>query len=258
MINHLRTLLLNQSGSLQPGLAYPGEELVAPTYTIKLLPFHLDVVHSLLFGSFHDRAYINWRLREFLPILHDSPMEEAVLDLDPRVTYLPFDNRLYERTGTVITPQPGITDQLYLIQTQSAFAFKSYYNWFIDVVDGSHVSVQDLSDPINLSPPVIFPYGVVDGLSDSIQLPRSPYSFQFQPTSGDAWTVSIVAPPKTSVMDVYKLVKGALTNEILNDIFGSPSVEPYLSFRNVWETSPFPSWQLGALILATGYRINEL
>lgn len=259
MINALRTLLLNRQGSDNPGFSYPGEEFVPSVYTAKSLSVALKTVHQLIFGISPDRAQLNWRLRELLAILHSTPMVQAVLELDPRVTYLPFNNFLFTQviTGPVVQPQGVTTDLLYPLIVDNTND-QIYYSWKITVVDGTHVSIQVLSDPVHIPSPVVELYSVSGGISSVVSLAGSPHNIRFQPTAGDQWLLTVLQSPTRNLMDVYSNAKQGLLQDTAAVLFGTPAVEPYLSFKNLWELSPHPSWQLCGLVLALGYRINEL
>lgn len=259
MINALRTLLLNQPGSNSTGFSYPGEEFVPPTYGAKPLTTDLFTVYQLIFGINPDRAQLNWRLRELLAILHTTPMVEAVLDLDPRVTYLPFNDSLFTQVteGPVIQPQGSTTDMLYPTIVENV-TNQIYYSWMITVLDSTHVQIQVLINPGNVPSPVTETYTTSNGLSSIVPLPGSPHSIQFQPTSDDQWLLTVLQTPAIGLIDVYNNAKRGVTQDLSNELFGLPLVEPYQSFQNLWQLHPFPSWQLCGLVLALGYRINEL
>lgn len=89
MINHYRTSLLNINGNNWPGLQYPGEELVDPSFRGKKLPTHISTVRRIMLGEAPDRAYLNYRLRQLTTLWHDSILHEAATDLDSRLTYWP-------------------------------------------------------------------------------------------------------------------------------------------------------------------------
>src|ERR1700733_15786498 len=96
MINHVRTLLLNTPSAGLPAVGYPGFEFVDPAYAPRTLPTPLQDIYRLLFGDSPDQALLNWRLREYMGILHSSEVSEYVLALDPRITYLPFNDDLLD------------------------------------------------------------------------------------------------------------------------------------------------------------------
>jgi len=259
MINHFRTLLLNRDGSDQPGFSYPGEEFVPTAYNAKTLTSQLKTVHQLLFGVNPDRALINWRLRELMAILHHTFMVEAVLDLDPRVTYLPFHSVLFDLVAAspVVEPQGGTTALLYpLIAAETDEQI--YYRWKITVLNATDVQVDVLSDPILIPPTIVSNYTVSGGISSIVPLGSSPHSVRFQPTVGASWILTVLQTPAQNLVDIYSSMKAGLLLDTREALFGVQSVEPYLSFKNIWETALHPSWQLGGLVLALGYRINEL
>jgi hypothetical protein len=260
MINALRTLLLNRSGSDNPGFSYPGEEFVPPLYAAKSLPVALKLVHQCIFGLNPDRAQLNWRLRELLAILHTTPMVESVLELDPRVTYVPFASNLFTEVtaGPVIEPQGGTTALLYPLVNLEDVDDQVYYSWNITVVNGTDVSIQVLANPVLIPPPVTLNYTVSGGISSVVPLPSSQHSIRFQPTVGARWILTLLQPPARNLMEIYDNLKQGLLQDTANALFGVPPVEPYLSFKNLWELSPHPSWQLCGPVLALGYRINEL
>lgn len=92
MINHARTLLLNDK-ALPDEL---GEEFV-PEFAPLYLPRSLDRVHKILFGKQPIRQELNYKLRCIMQLLHATELAEFVLQLDPRVTYLPFDEVFWMR-----------------------------------------------------------------------------------------------------------------------------------------------------------------
>ncbi len=88
MINHVRNLLMNVSSSSQSDL--PGEEYVPVDFRPRLLTPTAAAARRILFGSSPDRLYLNYRLREYMTLLHTTELAEFVTDLDPRVTYWPL------------------------------------------------------------------------------------------------------------------------------------------------------------------------
>lgn len=86
MINHIRTLLLNEDGSNKPGANYPLEEYVPPDFQAVKLSFELKKVWCVLFGLSPDRAYKNWRLHQLLRAAEVSSLFKECLKFDPRNT----------------------------------------------------------------------------------------------------------------------------------------------------------------------------
>lgn len=94
MINHYRTILLNESGSVNQDMTYPGEEYVDPSFTKKKITSKLDTVRKLLLGQSPDRAFINYRLKQITTMWHDSILRDEVINEDNRITYWPLDTSI--------------------------------------------------------------------------------------------------------------------------------------------------------------------
>lgn len=92
MINHARTLLLNQPRR-KTHYSDIGYEYVPADYRPVELPPTLSVVRNLFFGAAPDNYFLNYRCRELLAYLHTTELSEYVYALDPRVTYWPELNK---------------------------------------------------------------------------------------------------------------------------------------------------------------------
>ena len=88
MINQGRTLLLNRDGFNRPLPTYFLEEYVDPLFKALSIPAELQSVYEVLVGTLADNAYANFRMRQYMLILHSTEFAEYVTALDPRVTYL--------------------------------------------------------------------------------------------------------------------------------------------------------------------------
>jgi hypothetical protein len=106
MINHARTLLLNQSAN-RTSPADAGYEYVPATYKETPLPTTLTTIHNIIFGKTPDNYFRNYRARELLSYLHQTELADHVYRLDPRVTYWPAmtDNKLYSTPRKVFLKQ---------------------------------------------------------------------------------------------------------------------------------------------------------
>lgn len=106
MINHARTLLLNQSAA-RTNAADAGYEYMSPTYKETPLPTTLETIHNIIFGKTPDNYFRNYRARELLSYLHQTELATYVTRLDPRVTYWPAmtDNKLYSAPKKVLLKQ---------------------------------------------------------------------------------------------------------------------------------------------------------
>jgi hypothetical protein len=103
MINHARTLLLNDKAAVSSGTL--GEEYVSPAYAPVALPTYLNTARKILLGSAPDRVFLNFRIAELLSFIHATELSEFIYALDPRVTYWPNTESDFFRTKTSITAQ---------------------------------------------------------------------------------------------------------------------------------------------------------
>ena len=92
MFNHVRTLLLNRDAD---SAVFPGEEAIPADFRPVTPPSYQQVLRAKLFGADPDKAMLNYRLRQYMTLLHATPLGHYVTDLDPRITYLPFGTDLY-------------------------------------------------------------------------------------------------------------------------------------------------------------------
>lgn len=106
MINHARTLLLNQSAN-RANPADVGYEYIPPTYNETPLPTTLATIHNIIFGKTPDNYFRNYRARELMSYLHQTELADYVYGLDSRVTYWPAmnDNKLYSTPKKVFLKQ---------------------------------------------------------------------------------------------------------------------------------------------------------
>lgn len=251
MINQLRTLLLNQPANTIALPSYPGEEFVPSDYAPRTLTGGLATVHSLLFGIAPDRAMFNMRLRQLLGIIHSTDLSEFVYALDPRVTYWPPNNEsLYSMLSNVPTIVTIVgTSTLYLSGSTSPFtdSDKLYYSYMIEVIDGSNVTIADLTTSRPLTTET---YVITAGLSNLLALPGTDIQFQFQTGVGAKWTVTWLAYPAENLPELFSNLRLGLTSDLTDQLFGVAPLEPFLTFKNLWFENPYPPYQLSGVTLA--------
>lgn len=103
MINHARTLLLNQARR-NTHYSDIGHEYVPANFKPVALPATLNMVRQLLFGSAPDNYFLNYRCRELLAYIHTTELAEYIYKLDPRVTYWPETSKpFFEPTSKRVT-----------------------------------------------------------------------------------------------------------------------------------------------------------
>lgn len=258
MINHIRTLLLNIDGSRASDTAFPGEEFVPPDFKPVSLPQPLITVRNVLFGVNPDRAMMNYRLRQYMTLIHSTELEEFTTEFDKRVTYWPSsDETLFNVTVTPIAQQVNEpAREFYFIGSVNDLfePSKLLSRWKVEVTDASNVTIQTLTEPTATT---VAAYTLTDGLSSTIQLPGSPLKFRFQGGVGSIWFVQSVAKPTLSLAEVVVHLENC--NEINSStFFGDFSAEPYKTFYNLWNSHRELPYRLGGIILTLAYRTNEL
>jgi hypothetical protein len=249
VVNHLRTLLLDVDGSLRPGREYPGEEYVPPDFRTRVYPAGLRQVWRALFGTYPDRAYRNYRLRQLTTLVHDSPLAELVTALDRRVTYWPHraDDDRWARYGT--TRIEAVNDSqstLNLIGDLVAddTIGRARFEWRVEVLSGNRVRVGDTTYDVT------YP----GGLSTSVPLGAGLTCRVHQSGLGDAWYVSAVAKPARDVGAVLASAETAVGSAERVLFSGG---EPYDTLGEMWRRADFLPLRLGALVVALAYRVDE-
>jgi hypothetical protein len=185
MINHARTLLLNQPGkNYQPG--FIGEEYTPRNYVRRQVPSYVLFPHKILFGSNPDKVFLNFRAAELLSLIHATELSEFVHALDSRITYAVTDltdffspavsialNKTggYTRTKMFLTGQPKADNS----------RGKSFGDYSVQLFDyagntsaviTSAISFDSISQPLEFS-------NQSTGLSNPVKIPGSNLSAQF-------------------------------------------------------------------------------
>jgi len=106
MINHVRTLLMNQPrGSYR--VTDPGEEYISPRFIAAVWPTALQLFRNTLFGAHPDRLFINFRMRQLMQLIHSTELADDVTKDDLRLTYLPFNDDMFADVFGVTIEQPA-------------------------------------------------------------------------------------------------------------------------------------------------------
>lgn len=260
MINHIRTLLLNQTRDAYEA-DFPGEEYVPTGYRIRTnLPTAIKKARGVIFGATPDRYMLNYRLRQLMPILHETELAEFVTAKDPRLTYWPIrGEELYRGSfGTTIDTLNHLGSP-YLAPVGDLVAFeedgKLHHRWHITVISSTNIEVKRIAAPLREA---IYSYVLTDNLSNQIPLLGSSLSFVFRGGVGSEWIVEVVARPRKSTGNILASLQNSLTEVDENQLFGIANVEPLRTFRNLWRKHDKYPYQLGALLLAIAYQTDDL
>lgn len=258
MINHLRTLLLNQKrGTWGPD--FPGEEYVPPKFKpLTVLPDGVSKAHKVLFGGNTDRLMGNVRLRQLLPMLHQTELEEYVLALDPRITYWPSTDQSLYRDAYTITVQAimamsneDLTPVGQLLADEAAGSL--FHRWRVTVQPDNLVEVRRLEPPLTST---LVAYTITNGRSNIIPLLGSTLSFTFAGAIGSSWIVEGRARPTRDAGTLMATLENSLTEVDEIEIFGVTSVEPMAAFRRLWRKHDKIAYKFGGLLLGMAYRLN--
>lgn len=261
MINHVRTLLLNQSSSQAQSVAFPGEEYVPLGFAPVTLTPGLKRVVDILFGQNPDRAMMNYRLRQYMTLIHGVPILDAhVKTLDSRITYLPSRDttlvRASDYTVNVLQIPSGSARTLLLSGDVYSLSDPSRLRhvWTLEILSSSTVKVTKNTTPTDM---VVENFSTVDGLTSAIPLVGSPLSVYLDPEVGLKWVVEIYYRPAASLIDVAERIE-RLDNSTLTELFGRGQ-EPFATYRKLWtDTNALGlATKLGSFVLALAYRLEE-
>jgi len=257
MINHVRTLLLNRS-STEVGAGQFGYEYVQPNYQAVRLPSLLFNLVRTLFGSAPDVAGMNYRLRQYMPLLHAAEIVQYTLMDDPRITYDLTDDRLFrEPHKPLVGLQYGSTQASFVIPDGSleTDTGKLEYQW---AVIGSDFSTYGL---IELAPNTVqAPNGWANGLSNPLPLPDSGgisvcLSGSNMPAS-DSFQISLLKKPKTAITDIPGILEHVLTEGVAEALFGAGTPDRFKQFADWWYHSEQLHFRLAGVLLALAHRTD--
>jgi hypothetical protein len=260
MFNHARTLLLNISGSNNPGASYLGEELVPVEYKAISLPSFLENVRRSLFGADPDRAMLNYRIRQLLTLFDGTDLQQYITDLDNRITYSLGKDNVFAKHETwepVVSRYGGTDDDIATISgtpERPDFTGKMFYQFDIDILSSTVIQIKRQTPPLksqNLS------LALTDALSPAYDLFYTGHSLYVNTTnSGAAWTISGYLRPQLSLSDISTQLESC-GDDVLTELFGTKREEPWNTFRNLWYDHPELPYKLGGLVLALIYRTDK-
>lgn len=236
----------------------PGDEYLPTDYvTVKNLPTYLQNLRNLLFGSNPDRIFSNYRVRQYLAVLHATELVEFVTELDPRVTYDTDNTDLWSDSVFSITTSANSIHVIGELGSPDA-AGRSLHEWDVRILTETTLEV------IRHTPPqqhLVQTYEFTDGLSNLLLLPGSAAKFRIRESAGTRWSVRGIARPQKDLGEILHELSSAGASH-MNQLFGvgSPTaeLEPFKTFRNLWFQHPELSYRLGGLLLAVIYRTEEL
>lgn len=286
MINHIRTLLLNENGSNKPGYAFPMEEYVPDDFKADTLVFGCKKIWNVLFGNSPDRAYKNWRLFQLSRLAESSDLLEYWSKFDSRLTHL--DKLKVDRSleyGRIQVSRTGISSaNIIYITSETGLSVDTVISEPSQVVDpemiGVMLSGRPLADDtrgrcisywklsLNTSNELevtnindnsihdVYTLTFSSNLSQQINLHGSGVIAQFRPIiSNSSWAIDAVAAPAMdlgTVLANLEILSDTDTNFIFSGAFPEYSV-----FNSYWKENRNSAERLSAITLALGYKIAE-
>ena len=258
MINWLRNWLMNPANIGYQDI--PGDEIVPTDFNQITVKGVIKKLRDNLFGTNPDRAMLNYRMRQLLPLIHTTPLEAYVKAKDPRWTYLPVrDLDLYHPatfthttdrtsgTGTFgLTGQALPDEQVGIIRRDLTIAITATDTITITQVapSGSTIVLSGLTIPT--TEPQLHIVVPIPGLIGHIK-----------GTVGDSWDVMSLCRSSRCVADLWIDVLKVMTPGDEIALFGAAPEEPYLQFRSIWRNHVLFNHKMSALLLALAYRTEE-
>lgn len=260
MINHARTLLMNVLADSTALLTLPGEEIIPPEFRPRGRA-HTAAAREVLFGTNPDRYLLNYRCRQYLSLLHATELDHYLTALDARVTYDFADQPFYDEDlfRPIAVQIAGTATDLYL---QGAAgppdgSGRMRRVWQLSVVSGETARVR-LETPLSQE---IVAYTVSNQLSSPVGLPGSQLIARFRPQVGAAWRIEVLSRPQRDLSQIEAATHD-LPAEVLELLFRDPldtaDVEPWQTFRALWEAHPVMAYRLGGFLLALIYQLDRI
>lgn len=260
MFNHARTLLLNSTGSNNPGSAYLGEELIPDNYYSLSLNTPLQNIRRYLFGADPDRAMLNYRAYQLLSLIEKTDLQEFVTDLDSRITYEFGPEHVFTLHDTwepKVYRAGGTTDHIATISgkpTRPDYTGRLYYQFNV-ALNGTAVIVRRETSPTKEA---TIPYLLTNGLSPAFDLYYTGYKVYVNTMSNSPnWSISGFLRPQIALTEIVQSLEKA-GDPTLTALFGTKSIEPWSTFKNLWYDSTDIIYRLGAITLALIYRTDEV
>jgi len=257
MINHARTLFLNEDDSNRPEYGDLGEEYIPRDYAPNKYGGEVEAVRQPAIGTLGDPLYQNYRLAQIMSILHSNDVtREFVLGLDNRITYDPFKSGFFSIKDADIVE--SFTDINMFLATvgkgkPNDISGKSFYSWTVRTsgTDTLTVTSDWSSDVTNYTI-------VLDGtLSQLIPLENGLNLRLTVPTGGWAagviWTVKSYNLPSVdigSLLATYDAIGAGNSSELFLD---APK-----DFTNLWKNGVSAVDRLSGIFGAAIYRMDRV
>lgn len=248
MINHVRTLLMNQAGPRVPQAGIPFDVSI-PTYTEVVLPPALERVHRALFGNSPDYAARAYWVHQYMALLHQSDFEAYVYDLDLRVTYnTEFGREHLLPFRTTVTPDD---EKVFLVGKLDKQTDRMFYSWTFEILPGDRVEIRSGTS--------VEAYALIyeQGMTRPIPLRDTHFTVLFSEKAnnvGDRWTVEHwVRPPG----NIVTRVNAACKTLVIDDFLGTNRTGVLRTAAQALRSDDFVERAVG-LLLGLVYRTEGI
>ena len=256
MINHVRTLLLNRDAR-DTNVEDFGYEVVPVEYGAARLPSVLQRVRRELFGSDPDNAGLNYRLREFMALLHAPDVLQYTLAADSRVTYDLTDTRLFRETYAPRVDWLGGALPISFVIEPGAMTTTTghlYHEWLcLGTTAETYDEFAEL--PLNT---VQLPPSWGGTISEPILLPGSRGISVRAGGTGttleDRVRITAIKRPRTQLAALPGLLHAVMSEETAYSLFYNTPAQ----YREWWERSDVLPLRLAGVLLALAERTDSI
>lgn len=251
MVNHARTLLLNEEG---PRNAASLVEAFIPRYKPVQLSGGLQSAYSLLFGSAPDYAGKVKRVARYMSVLHATEFSRFVTDLDARTTYTPQGLAIADYTTETWSLTPDTDAMLVKHSEADPITGRDTYVWTVNATGVNTVDV--VCDNASSSHTLTF----ANGHSNDIPLRWTATTLRFLGSSltpGANWIVRHTGADNANLGTILASLKSA-DSAVVSAVFANGATEPYGTFYRMYKDSDVLPISLSGFILGFVYRMEQL
>lgn len=286
MINHIRTLLLNQSGSNSFGEDFPLEEYVPEGFRPAKMSGLCKNIWQTIFGKEPDRAYLNYRLFEIVRCLDTSDLSQHVTKFDSRITYDPYEASEFIKGFDLVEVtkiQNNTAKKGTYTKKENTFVFSSneenflranneedlaifitgnfkpndgkgiaLNKWRLYYQSSDYMTIECLTAPVSEENRTVT---FQNGLSEAIPLRQSDLTVKIREYDYTTWNLDVFSKPLINIASVVANLD-ALPLESLNYIFSGKYPE-YEEFKTRWFKDDSFVNRVAAVSLALAYKIEE-
>jgi len=259
VINHSRTLLLNESPAGRPDVGTYGEEYIPDGFQPQQLPGFLSIIREHLLGTFGDPLYQNYRIAQYMSILQANIYSVlAVILPDSRITYEPGSG-LFEWPFGITSSEIntlGMGMQVIGLPKASDTIGRSKFSWVLTTLSGSKVQTDDVIGKVTEEHDLT----VADTLTNVFPMRAKGGSMEGRITAptglvsdGAIWTVEATARPETT-LGAIMTSSGQLGEDTLTQLFtGVPE-----SFKNLWGVGESLVDRFGGFLGAVIWQLEQV